>query len=179
MSPLLVPGVILAALSVDDARSAVSERRRGRGLPVAAGIVMIGLILVQAVGGIGFAIEQGNEGYGYARPSWWTSDVIAGVDDLDDGSVIVTNDPYAIWALTDHDEVVESPRSGAYRSPISVPMPPDFAERIPCGDVYFVWIERTAAFHHGPDRIAELVRLDGERVFSDGTIWRMQPGAQC
>ena len=107
------------------------------------------------------------------------SEVAASVQALPPDVRIWTNDPFAIWALTDRRDVDETPRSGAYRSDIAVDFPP--AGDLPdfCRPTVLVWFDNAGTFHHPPARIEQDVVIYEPIGRADGTLWTVAPPFDC
>ena len=177
LSPLYVPLLVLAVLAIDRLGATIPEPRRAI-VSTAVFATMALLVLFQAGAFARHAQESSTSGPEYAVQYWSSSTLVRAAASIPDRAHVYSNIPDAVWAESGREPILFSPLRQAYRSSLSLRVPPTFVSTVGCSDTWLAWSTNPAAGDYfAPRQLAHYVDLQRVATEPDGILYRMTPRA--
>jgi hypothetical protein len=170
--PLYVPGVVLAAVAVDQLSSVVRSELGTRVIRI-AGVVLVVWIAGQALTSAREVryYRHDEDRYGVASSS--EASLVAAVGRLPSGGVVYSNSPDLIWGVVHREPVINSPARIPYRTQQHVPVSEEFLLDAACRRTYLAWFKRPDGSLYTPTQLSTFARLDVMSEDGDGALYRV------
>jgi hypothetical protein len=183
LSPLYVPMVVLAVIALERCSNVLRPRVGTRALRVTGAVVLV-LFTWQVITSARELRSATEDGAEYASSMWRDSTLVAAVGRLPAAAVVYSNQPPAIWAGLQRNQVINTPPRVTYRTDQRVDVAEQFLRDTACRPTYVAWftIGDPVPNLYSPAQLERVARFEVVSKTHDGTLFRARrnaPRSEC